>query len=425
MSDKVRIGGREYRTAEILDPWLVRKDTAKQNRRRYEIQWMTSQHFAAGKQWAAYADREHRMILPPLPAGRSRQTSDRLTQYLMTVIGQLGSDDFRPQMLFAHTDAQGEDFAAMVNRALEYGWEREWSGDTKILALLRILAVLGTGGIRCRYDKQQGRELAEVPHRGGEPILDPDEAKAYVADKHFYGEDADLRKIREGRVCWDVLSPWNLLPPPGIEHPDDFPWELIVRPVHLEQLKAQYGEKAEKVAADSVEAMDVLGLADAPAVVSDNSVSPTSSGKLDEHALVYTGYLKPQAKWADGQTVIFAGDGTLLDAYSALPYPTTRARPARSGITYFRYWVVPQRFWGRGLIEPGIGPQRLLNKRSSQIDEIIDRGLPKVFIQKGQMPDTPAGVPVELIELPKGGPPVVDPGIPVGSWMYEDIRMLD
>jgi hypothetical protein len=44
---------------------------------------------------------------------------------------------------------------------------------------------------------------------------------------------------------------------------------------------------------------------------------------------------------------------------------------------------VKGRFWGRALIEPGIGPQRRRNKRSSQIDEIIDRGLPKVFIEEG------------------------------------------
>jgi hypothetical protein len=425
--DKVRLGDRDISSAELLDPFLKRKDAAVQDRKRYEIQWMTSQAFAAGKQWAAYiGGRDHRMVLPPLKPGRSRQTSDRLTQYVMTVIGQLGSDDFRPQMLFSHDDAQGEDYADVINKTLEYGWEREWAGDKKVLALLRILAVMGTGAIRCRYDKTQGRKIADVPHENGQPILNPEQGAKYVADKHFYGEDADIRPINEGRVCWDVLSPWNLLPPPGVEFPEDFPWELIVRPVHLDALKQQYGDAAEKVSADSVEAMDVLGLSDAATTAGDNTQVPSDrAGKLEDHALVFTGYEKPSVKYPNGLTVVFTGDDRLLDAYPTLPYPATSSRSARSGITYFRYWVVPGRFMGRGLIEPGIGPQRLLNKRSSQIDEIIDRGLPKVFIEKGQMPDAPTGVPVELIELEKGGQPVVDNGIAVGAWMYEDIRMLD
>lgn len=425
--DKIRLGDRDYSHAEILDPFLKRKDAGLQDRKRYEIQWMTSQAFAAGKQWAAYlGGRDHRMILPPLKSGRSRQTSDRLTQYVMTVIGQLGSDDFRPQMLFAHSDAQGEDYADVINKTLEYGWEREWNGDRKVLALLRILAVMGTGAIRCRYDKTQGRTIAEVPHRDGQPILDPEEAAAYVADKHAYGEDAQIRPLNEGKVCWDVLSPWNLIVPPGIEFPEDFPWEMIVRPVHLDALAQQYGEKAEKVGADTVEAMDVLGLTEAPASAGDNTQTASGkNGKLEDHALVFTGYEKPSTKFPKGLTVVFSGDDQLLDAYGSLPYPATSSRPARSGLTYFRYWVVPGRFMGRALIEPGIGPQRLLNKRSSQIDEIVDRGLPKVYIEKGAMPDTPTGVPVELIELTKGSAPVVDNGIAVGAWMYEDIRMLD
>ncbi len=425
--DRVTIGGKTMEVDKLLSPWQRRRDAAKRDRKRYEPQWMTSQHFAAGKQHVAYIPREHRMLLPMLATGRSRQTADVLNQYISTVVGKLAADDFRPQMLFAHDDAQGEDFADMVNKALDFGWEREWHGDAAILDLLRKLAVFGTAAIRCRFDKGRGKEIAGVPHRDGKPILEPDEARAYVADKQFYGESADLRTMREGKVVWEVLSPYNLLPPPGVEHPEDFPWEIVVRPVHVDLLKGQYGEKAEGIKAEAIESMDVLGLGEGGGHEGGTlSESPGKAGGLEEHALVYTGYLHPTPDWPKGQTVVFAGDSTLLDSYGELPYGETSAKAARSGISYFRYWTVPQRFWGRGLIEPGIGPQRIRNKRLAQIDEIIDRGLPKVYVEEGALVHKPKGLALEVIELKsQSSKPETDGGIAPGAWMAADIELQD
>src|SRR3954470_16711794 len=94
----------------ILAPWTERKDQARKARRPYEGQWMTSQAFAAGKQWAVYQPRQHRVLEDPKRKrqGRSMQTANMLTQYLWTAIGKLSADDFRPELLFQRADEEAE-----------------------------------------------------------------------------------------------------------------------------------------------------------------------------------------------------------------------------------------------------------------------------------------------------------------------------
>lgn len=428
MDEPITLAGKRHKPENLLDPWMKRREQATQHRKDFEAQWMVSLQFLAGKQWAKYVPGEHRMHLPKLAKGRTRHTADRLTQNVMAVLGNLLADDGRGRFLTAHDDSRGEDYAEVLDKLLAYGWEREWQGDARRARLARILIALGTGGIRARFDRTQGRELMEVPHRDGEPILDPDEARSYVAEASFYGESANLKTIREGRIVWDVLSAWNLLPPPAVEEPEDFPWELIVRPVDLETLKRQYGERAESVVAAPIEAMNVLGLGATSERLEagDSRDGGKRTGRLEDHAILYTGYLKPTPDWPRGQMVVFTHDAKLLDAYDRLPLEETSCKPARSGITYFWYWRTPGRFWGRGLVEPGIGPQRVINKRVTQIDETIDRSMPYVVTEEGTVALMPEGRPMEEVRIRPGAAkplPVLPPG--PGAWMLDDIRLQD
>lgn len=411
----------------LLSPWTDRATQARKARRPYEAQWMTNQAFAAGKQWVVYQPREHRVLEDPKRKrqGRSMQTADVLTQYLWTAIGKLAADDFRPQLLFTNDNRERELYAQQANLAFGWGWDEEWQGDEILLDMLLTLAVFGTGAIRCRYDRQRGAMLGDVPHVDGKPITDPEQARRHVAEAKYYGDQIDLRPLREGAVTWEVLSPWNLLPQPGVEHERDFTWEIIVRPVAIETLKETYGARADGVQAQDIEAMSLLGLKELPTISSSPQLGD-SSARLKDHALVYTGYQKPNADFPKGQKVVWAGDDHLLDATAQLPYQEQPYGP-RSGISYFRYWPVKQRFFGRALIEPGIGPQRRRNKRSSQMDEIIDRGMPSVYAEEGSIdPDTLTGNPVELRELkPGSSKPMIDPGIGPGSHFTADIELAD
>lgn len=450
------------RTSEaLLSPWLKRAESGRKARKPLEGEWMMNAAFAAGNQWAVYLPKEHRVLAedPRRKANkRSMQTADVLTQYVWTAIGKLAADDFRPQLLADYGAKElAERYAEAANKSFGWGWDEEWKGDEVLLDLLLTVATFGTAAIRARYDRTKGQLVGDVPHaptggythsypqspedvqagmpprtetfEEGKPILDPEAARAFVADRKTYGEPIDLRQLREGEVVWEVLSPWNLLVPPAVEHAKDFPWEIVVRPVAIEDLQEMYGDKAQGVKAEEVQAMDVLGLnvPQNPSSTSQmNGSAPASAAKLEDHALVYTGYQPPTRDFPKGLQICWAGDDTMLDVTPQLPLQKT-PWGSRSGITYFHYWKVKQRFFARGLYDAGRGPQRTRNKRISQIDEIIDRGLPKVYGEEGSIDlDELTGNPVEFVFVKQGAPlPRPDGGIAPGDWMKADVELQD
>ena len=441
--------GQKQDADDILGPWKKRRDAARRARRPFEQHWLENQAFAAGYQHVRFSPRDHRAIdiAPMLAArGRSDAKADVLTQYIWTAIGKFAKDDFRPQLLFQHDDAEGEDYGEGANKAFGWGWDEEWDGDETLLNILLTLATFGTGAVRCRYDKTRGPLVGELPHPAenythrftddngnpqqqmypaGKPIMDETAARAFVAESRYYGENVNLKAVREGAIVWELLSPWNLLPPPAIEYDRDFPWHLIVRPVHVDQLQTMYGDRAAEVKADELEAMNVLGLKTIQNVDPETGYPGGSDAKLEDHALVYTGYEMPCPKYPKGATIVFTQDGHLLDYEQALPYNEQPHGP-RPGLTYFHYWKVKQRFWGRGLYDAGKGPQRIRNKRLAQQDEYIDRSIPKVYVEEGTIAEVPTGLMLEQVTLGQGATkPLIDNGPGVPQHFREDIELQD
>lgn len=411
----------------ILKPWITRRDDAREDRKPYELQWMKNQMFAAGIQWLKYSPRDHRVLQQIKDdSGRILDTADRLREYLDTGIGKLTAGDLRPEQLASwDSDEAAEQYAEQLNDGVDFAWNEEVKADRKLLGLARILVELGTGAIRCRYDRTKGKLVAaQVPHDNGQPLLNDDARFSHMAELYATpGSKADLRPVREGQIVWELLSAWNLLPPPGVEDPADFPWELIVRPVSLPELKTMYGDKAAGVTADEVEEMGMLAYASAPR--SDLEGSGTKQRKLKDHALIYTGYLRPNSDFPNGQSVVFSNNGRLLDHDEKLPY-NLEPWGARSGITYFRWDVLTGRFLGRALIERGIGTQQIINKRMSQNDETIDRSQSRTYYEEGSIAKLPRSVPGEYVKIRQGAKiPVSVTGAGPGAWMPQEVEMLD
>src|SRR4030095_5673796 len=93
-----------------------------------------------------------------------------------------------------------------------------------------------------------------------------------------------------------------------------------------------------------------------------------------------------------------------------------------------RYHLVDGRFWGKGIVEDLIGPNRQRNRARSQLIQRNDRNRARVYAHKGAL--TPANRPVgkimELIEIPLHAEyPVETPGIPVGGWVTQEVEMND
>jgi hypothetical protein len=145
----------------------------------------------------------------------------------------------RPELLLVD-DGAGmveEDFQLQVNRAVGHGWDHEWRGDEALADKDRKLVDFGVAAIRCRFDPTVGAgegERRAVQGRQADPR--PRAGPHACRRDGAAGGVADLRTIHEGAIRWEVLSPFNILVPPGIEHEKDFPWEIVVRPVLIDKL---------------------------------------------------------------------------------------------------------------------------------------------------------------------------------------------
>jgi hypothetical protein len=412
----------------LVAEWRDKIKQAKEDRKRFEPTWLSNLAFAAGKHYLMW-DRFQRTLVMPRDLqeamGRGElYTSDVITERRMRALGEMSADDDRPELLLVDGDGDGvqQDYAEQVNRAVGHGWDHEWDGDEVMLELRRKIIDLGTAAVSCRFDAQAGPvKQDQVPFMDGKPLLDPEQARAHVAEMASAGATADIRSIHEGRIRWEVLSPFNILVPPGVEHESDFPWEIVVRPVPLERVQAEYGD----VAADLKEDTDIgniMGLTSNSDVDgSRQGGGATESSRLRNHVWVYTCYLRPTSRYPKGRKVVLASNEyRLMEVKDELPYVGPDG-DYRSGIAYYHWWRVTGRFFSRSLVEPMKDVQRRINKRTNQIDKTIDRDQPVVFVDKNGNARKRKGFPMEVIALePTERQPIVSQGHGPGAWMYED-----
>jgi hypothetical protein len=401
---------------DVLAAWVKRKDEAEKDRSQYLTQIKVNRKVAAGKQHLDVNIKDGRVLDVQKRDGVRLVTSDILDQYLKTAIGKMAANDYRPNFLVYSDNAQGETITKQLNLAFAWGWDNEWNADKKILQLWRLLVVDGTAAIRCRYDRRFGEVIGDFPYKNGKPITDKDEAVRYVADEAKEGRTAKIKKLRTGRIVWELLTVENLLPPPGYDDPAEFPWEIVVRPVPVEEVKKRWPESSDDIEPEDIES--------SAALTAGLGIGESKSEILEDRVLVYTGYMRPNTDHPKGQTVIFT-DGVLLETHNALPYADHPRGPS-TGLHYFRWGVIPGRFMGKGFIENGIGPQIVRNKRITQIDAIIDRNMPKVYIEESSLARPKTGEPMEYVEVRSGAPlPKTEAGVPPGAWMLADVKLQE
>lgn len=409
---------------KIVSRWRERIKQAREARRAYEPAWLSNMAFSAGKQWLKWNRTSRQLEMPPDLERKELYTADFITEYRMAALGEMSSSELLPELLLVENEHWSEEYAAAANRALRYAWENEWNAEEAITEARRIVVDVSTSAIRVRFDPLAGPVRAKsVPFREGKPILDEEEARRYVAETAARGGRADLRDIHEGVIRFEVLSPFNLLPPPGVPNEHDFPWEVVVRPVPLDDVKFMYGEAADSLVEDgNIGSLFGFEASDAP---ESQSFRGLQDDRLRNHVWIYTCYERPNPRHPRGQVVILGGQQmNLLSVRDELPCVGPDGE-YRSGITYFHWWRVSGRFWSRSLVEALKDPQRLLNRRKTQNAEIVDRGMPMLLVREGSLKQKPRGLPMETIEVRGDSPlPQVTTGSGPGQWMYEEIQQL-
>lgn len=418
---------RDESPEETRRVWRERINEARADRKRFEPTWLSNLAFAMGKHNLLWSRQRQELVEDPRYQGSELYTADRITEYRNAALGELISDDDRPELLIAtpEQDEADETLQEELNAALAHAWTHEAAADEALIDARRKVIDLGTAAIRVRFDPTVGPPKQEqVPFHNGAFELDIDKARALMAAGPR--PDVEMRTIREGRIRWEVLSPFNLLVPAGIENEKDFPWDIIVRPRPLDAVREEFGPAAAGLREDT-DIASIMGLGAREQEGMDGT-GPDRGGQsrhLRGHVWLYSCYERPCRKYPNGRVITLAGnDHTLLRVTPQLPYKDCDGGH-RTGISYMHWWRVTGRFWGRALIEPLKDPQRLIDRRRTQNAEIIDRGMPKTFAAEGSPIHKARGVPLEIVEFKEGmGQPQYHQGIGPGEWMYRDIEEM-
>lgn len=425
---------------KLVEEWRGRIHDAEQYRRRFELIWLSNLAFVAGQQWLVNprGSREFRHIseIDDRYADKDLYTADVIKEQRQAALGEFESAGDRPQLLVptdGDDDESENEIEQQLNRAVGHAWEYEVDAAEALRDVRRKCVDMGVGAIRCRYDSSQGQPQtgsdgqqlqAPIDIRTGQPITDGVKARDYVAGLHEKGQRTDFRQINEGRICWEVGSAFNVLVPPGVPHEKDFPWEIWVRPVPLDEVVALYPQ-LKGITADS-DIQSVLGLGVRDTTQRPNGQQDGGTAKLKEHVWLYTCYERPTASNPQGKVVVLASAAMkLADVQPQLPYKTVNGE-WRSGIHYFHWWRLNDRFYSGSLIEALKDPQRMINRRKTQMMEIIDRGMPFILVEEDTVPQKRQGIPMEFMELKKGTgvQPQVQGGVGPGEWFYRDIEAL-
>src|SRR5438552_820257 len=86
--------------------------------------WQSNLAFASGQQWLVWHEtsRSLRSIQAMDPRYRHKElyTADKIGETRLAVLGEMGSDDDRPELLLARDDQTSEDYEATLNRGVEH-----------------------------------------------------------------------------------------------------------------------------------------------------------------------------------------------------------------------------------------------------------------------------------------------------------------
>ncbi len=401
----------------LLEQFKRRLKAAERARKPFERDWKIAAAFLANKQWIGYDEDNGRVVQLRNPQKRVRYTVNMLTGYYKRFQGKLLADDTRPDVTFRREDMESRNIAEEARRALEYAWEEEAHADVAYALASAKRLTYGLGFIRVRPDQSLGQELGEFPvGPDGEPVVEPNAMHKLVEKAFATGEKLEWRMLREAKLKFEAGGPFELYPPPGVEHEQDFPWLIIGRPVALNQVKGLYA-KATDMQPEAIKLVDSVGL------VSDTGQA-ASHAKLEDHVMLYTGYEFPCPEYPLGREVVWARD-TELDSDEKLQYVVKGE--AKAGVVFFKFTELAGRFWPMGMIEAAVGAQRQINWSRSQNQEIKDRvGLPRIYATENTVTEVnrPKGFIGEVINMRPGAElPKEMGGVGPGAWIQNEAEL--
>ncbi len=344
------------------------------NHYQYHRTWWLSVAYYAGLQWVNWNETYTKLADRKVPPWRRLYQANMIFPMVMRNFSKITADQTTPFVPPATIDRDDIKSARLAEKAIEHGIHvsnyDEARDDARLWAL-----VCGSGFVKFTWNPSKG------------PIV-----------------EQDGKAIPLGEIEADVASPFSIRIPQNAATHKHLPWMIQITTRHMEYVHERWKDKAKYVTPDSTGARENFLEDRVQSIVGIRGFTSTLDTEHEPNAVkIVEMWCRPFAGKPKGMHIIVA-NGVVLETQDENPYEEMGI-----GLPYvhFKYASIPGRYWGMGLVEQIIFPQREYNVSRSQVIEnqnlmsrpkwLVPRGhgLPRVAItsEPGEIIEYNAALP--------------------------------
>jgi hypothetical protein len=342
--------------ATKLDDWKKKWRVSKASRERFIPEWYMNLAFYHGHQWLWW--NRGRLAMPNLAEWRETPVDNRILPICSARVARKVKN--RP--IFVVTPNTGDESDIDAAKIGERVLTSDWLGQNlqaKLFQAQLLAEITGAGFWKIYWDATRGESAEYLFDAEGNPVIGQDGHPMRGDAIAELPPGITKKRISEGDVCVDVLSPFELFPDPAATSLDECEWMIEEKVRSAEYVKRRFGETMEP---DTEVPIGPLDSRMAPSLVYHGDTG--GAANTYKGLKVYEGWMRPCTEYPEGKHVVWCNEKLLEDENKPFdPMPYVMFSGIRS----------PNRFWPTSLVTQMRGPQTALNKIQGQIMENAKR----------------------------------------------------
>jgi hypothetical protein len=397
---------------------VKRVDELERQRELVARQWKLNLAFYKGKQYVFYNRKSRRIESLPTDEGdkpryRVRLVSNQIAPNTQSLLSRLVKS--KPQFFATpgQSSFEAQKATEVAENLLDYWWDAFSLTEKREEAMMWSI-IAGNGFWKITWDDQAGEGMeVMINPLDGEPIVDPMVKHFFEKNLDELGIDSDEfeRRIYQGEIRVDVMSPFDVLLDDSASVFEDCKYAFCIHPMSSDEIFERYGVRLKPNAVNRY----------------PDETLPGSFGNLDAKTqenvrVVYYGYFLPGPKYPDGRFVVFTKDPSIVLYDAPWPYPFKQLP-----LVKFPGLRIPGQLWDTSVVEQAIPLQKELNRTLSQMIEYKNLTLkPQMLAPVGSLRQRITDEPGAIFEYnPVAGK--VPESIPIPSlppYVFEHLQDL-
>lgn len=305
---------------------------------------------------------------PNWAPAESQYTANHISRIVMGTVSRISSARPQIDVIPKTTDTEDQIGAKVADAFLKHYDDR--FNFRKIRREHGFwLACTGNAFTETNWNPRAGKKTQVFTNPFDQQLLHP--AQVGEFDQQWLTQLGAAGEQQEGDIEVEALGPFNVFTPPGYTDLEKMPWLVVEHDRSVDWIWDNYPEAARQITPDeldtSIEAQYQRRLS---VLVGKHGFSmPGRADDYSELIRVKTMWIRPSNRIPKGRKIVVTKTLVLEN----VPHPYHEAGVDMAfPVIHHKYCPVPGRFWGMGIVEHLLGPQREYNRTRHQIMQMRD-----------------------------------------------------